>query len=123
MVSIPYRMPALTFTDARKLYCDYVCEKLVGFGDYLTTPNSEPMVHEETDENGGTWRIRAYWFDPESTDPARPPMLEVFARKHSASKEIRFSAWFYRPGNGNNCHPEYKGWRVHLVDRRRFLVE
>jgi hypothetical protein len=113
MVSTPYRMP---LTKEQKLYCDIVNQKLfTEFGDYLTNPSQEARVHEWTDANGGNWRIRAYWFDPESTDPARPPMLEVFARNHSYDRVVRFAAWFYQPGNGNECHPEYEGWRVHMA--------
>lgn len=72
----------------------------------LDVPSDE-QIYE-----AGPWRIRSHWFDPDSTDPAKPPLLEVsLVRIGENGKDIHY--WFYRPGKGCDIYPEYNGWRVH----------
>ena len=105
-------MPSLT--EAQKTTCDYVYETLMPrLGVSLYAPGDD-VVYESKDGND-EWRIRSHWFDPESEDPTRLPLLEVVATcvTMGNGKWKSKHYWFYRPKTGCDNHPEYKGWRVH----------
>lgn len=102
----------MTLTQTAKETCDYVYDRLLPhLGVSLYVPG-EDVVHEVKDGDDA-WRIRSHWFDPESEDPTRLPLLEVVVTRTYKHHGKNLHYWFYRPGTGCDNHPEYKGWRVH----------
>jgi hypothetical protein len=99
-------------TAAQKENCSYVVAYLLPRLTNLDAPAGDQVY--EVDDGGKHWRIRSHWFDPESTDPTRPPLLEVVVTCVLPERGKSVHYWFYRPGTGNDCHPEYAAtWRVH----------
>lgn len=102
-------------TEQQQEWADYAIRELFPHLSYLTTDGPDE-VYERAYEND-TWRVRSHWFpeNPDHPDPTmRPTMLEVSVvlTDHRRGGK-KFHAWFYRPGTGNDVHPEYNGWRVH----------
>lgn len=101
-------------TETQKANCSYVLAYLLPRLTTLNAPHHGDEVYEVEDE-GKQWRIRSHWFDPDSTDPQKPPMLEVTVTCVLPERGKSVHYWFYRSGSGNDVHPEYAGtgWRVH----------
>lgn len=99
-------------TETQKEMADFAIREFFPHLSNLDRPGPNE-VYERTDDLGDTWRVRTHWFDPESTDPQKPPLLEVTVTLTSNTRGKKFHAWFYRPKTGNDIHPEYNGWRVH----------
>ena len=105
-----------TLTEEASERIDYAIRELLPHLSYLDArgPNE---VYERSDDLGSTWRAKSHWFPPneEHPDPTmRPPMLEISVTLTTYARGKRFHAWFYRPGTGNDVHPAYGDWRVHV---------
>ena len=80
------------------------------------TEEGPDEVYERNHTPGAKWRVRSHWFPANPDHPSetmRPPMLEVSVTVSSPERGKSKHYWFYRPGTGNDIHPEVNGWRVH----------
>jgi hypothetical protein len=103
-------------TETKREIVDYVIRELLPHLTHLTVEGPDE-VYERKDEIGDEWRVRSHWFpaQPDHSDPKmRLPMLEVSVTLHNLQRKKSFHAWFYHPNTGNDCHPEYENWRVHV---------
>jgi len=96
-------------------FVNYIITEFLPRLKYLTEEGPDES-YERNHTAGATWRVRSHWFpaNPESSTPTmRPPMLEVSVTLTSAMRGHSKHYWLYRPGTGNDIHPEVNGWRVH----------